>query len=42
MTHLPGAGGAFAVNVLMIWSSRLPGWALPLAGGSLVTLIVVT
>jgi Family of unknown function (DUF6529) len=33
--------GAFAAKMLIVRSSRLPGWALPLAGGSLVTLIVV-
>jgi hypothetical protein len=27
--------------VLIVRSRRLPGWALPLAGGLLVTLIVV-
>jgi hypothetical protein len=33
--------GAFAAKVLIVQSRRLPGWALPLAGGLLVTLIVV-
>lgn len=33
--------GAFAAKMLIVRSSRLPGWALPLSGGSLVTLIVV-
>jgi Family of unknown function (DUF6529) len=33
--------GAFAVKVLIVRSRRLPGWALPVAGGLLVTLIVV-
>jgi hypothetical protein len=33
--------GAFAAKVLIVRSRRLPGWALPLAGGLLVTLIVV-
>ena len=31
--------GAFAAKVLIVRSRRLPGWALPLAGGLLVTLI---
>src|SRR5512132_487305 len=33
--------GAFAAKVLLVRSRRLPGWALPLAGGLLVTLVVV-
>ena len=33
--------GAFAAKVLIVRSRRLPGWTLPLAGGLLVTLIVV-
>jgi hypothetical protein len=33
--------GAFAAKVLIVRSRRLPGLALPLAGGLLVTLIVV-
>jgi hypothetical protein len=33
--------GAFAAKVLIVQSRRLPGWALPVAGGLLVTLIVV-
>jgi len=33
--------GAFAAKVLVVRSRRLPGWALPVAGGLLVTLIVV-
>ena len=33
--------GAFAAKVLVMRSRGLPGWALPLAGGSLVTLVVV-
>jgi hypothetical protein len=33
--------GAFAAKVLIVRSRRLPGWALPVAGGLLVTLIVV-
>jgi hypothetical protein len=33
----PGAPG----GVLLVRSSRLPGWALPVAGGILVTVTVV-
>jgi hypothetical protein len=33
--------GAFAAKVLIVRSRRLPGWALPVAGGLLVTLIAV-
>ena len=33
--------GAFAAKVLIVRSRRLPGWALPVAGGLLVTLIVI-
>jgi Family of unknown function (DUF6529) len=33
--------GAFAAKVLIVRSRRLPGLALPLAGGLLVALIVV-
>lgn len=33
--------GAFAAKVLFVHSRRLPGWALPLAGGLLFTAIVV-
>ncbi|WP_433221339.1 DUF6529 family protein [Microtetraspora malaysiensis] len=33
--------GAFAAKVLIVRSRRLPGWALPLAGGILVTLIAI-
>jgi Family of unknown function (DUF6529) len=33
--------GAFAAKMLLVRSRRLPGWALPLAGGSLVTFVVV-
>src|SRR5512132_1512574 len=33
--------GAFAAKVLLVRSRRLPGWALPVAGGLLVTLVVV-
>ncbi|MET8050363.1 DUF6529 family protein [Streptosporangium sp. NPDC005286] len=34
-------GGAFAAKVLLARSRRLPTWALPLAGGTLVTLIAI-
>ena len=33
--------GAFAAKVLLVQSRRLPGWALPVAGGALVTAVVV-
>jgi Family of unknown function (DUF6529) len=33
--------GAFAAKMLIVRSARLPGWTLPIAGGSLVTLVVV-
>ena len=33
--------GAFAAKVLVVRSRRLPRWALPVAGGLLVTLIIV-
>jgi hypothetical protein len=33
--------GAFAAKVVFVHSKRLPGWALPLAGGLLFTAIVV-
>ncbi|MER5628297.1 DUF6529 family protein [Streptosporangium sp. NPDC002544] len=33
--------GAFAAKVLLVRSRRLPTWALPLAGGTLVTLIAI-
>ncbi|MEV7523914.1 DUF6529 family protein [Streptomyces sp. NPDC091371] len=33
--------GAFAAKVLLVQSRRLPGWALPLAGGALVVVVVV-
>jgi len=33
--------GAFAAKVLFVHTRRLPGWALPLAGGLLFTSIVV-
>lgn len=33
--------GAFAAKVLVVRSRRLPRWALPIAGGLLVTLVVV-
>jgi len=33
--------GAFAAKMLIVRSRRLPGWALPLVGGTLVTLIAI-
>ena len=33
--------GAFAAKMVIVRSRRLPAWALPVAGGLLVTLIVV-
>jgi hypothetical protein len=33
--------GAIAAKLVIIRSRRLPGWALPLAGGTLVALVVV-
>ncbi|MGW2896960.1 DUF6529 family protein [Streptomyces sp. NPDC001212] len=33
--------GAFVAKVLVVHSRRLPGWALPAAGGALVTAIAV-
>jgi hypothetical protein len=33
--------GAFAAKIVFVHSRRLPGWALPLAGGLLFTAIVV-
>lgn len=33
--------GAFVAKVLIVQSRRLPGWALPVAGGILVVLVVV-
>jgi hypothetical protein len=33
--------GAFAAKVLLVQSRRLPGWALPVASGLLVTLVAV-
>ncbi|MFE2164263.1 DUF6529 family protein [Streptomyces sp. NPDC059447] len=33
--------GAFAAKVLLVHSRRLPGWALPLAGGALAVAVVV-
>ncbi|MCW2918194.1 MAG: hypothetical protein JWN52_6262 [Actinomycetia bacterium] len=33
--------GAFAAKVLVVRSRHLPAWALPLAGGTLVTLIAI-
>ena len=31
--------GAFATKLLVLRAARLPGWALPLVGGSLVTML---
>ena len=33
--------GAFAAKLIVVRSRRLPGWALPIAGGTMVTLVVV-
>ena len=33
--------GAFAAKVLLVHSGRLPGWALPAAGGALALTAVV-
>jgi uncharacterized membrane protein HdeD (DUF308 family) len=33
--------GAFAAKLVIVRSRRLPGWTLPLAGGTLVTLVAV-
>ncbi|TML30369.1 MAG: hypothetical protein E6G30_03115 [Actinobacteria bacterium] len=33
--------GAVAAKILVVRTSRLPGWALPVAGGSLLTTVVV-
>jgi plastocyanin len=33
--------GAFAAKVIVVRSRRLPGWALPVAGGTMVALVVV-
>lgn len=33
--------GAFAAKVLLVHTRRLPGWALPVVGGTLFTAIVV-
>jgi len=33
--------GAFVAKVALVQSKRLPGWALPLAGGALATVIAV-
>ncbi len=33
--------GAFAAKVLVVRSPHLPGWTLPLAGGTLVTLVAI-
>jgi hypothetical protein len=33
--------GAFSAKVLLVHSRRIPGWALPVAGGLLLTCVVV-
>ena len=33
--------GAFTAKVIVVRSRRLPGWALPVAGGTMFTLVVV-
>jgi hypothetical protein len=33
--------GAFAAKVLLVQSKRLPGWVLPVVGGTLVVIVVV-
>jgi hypothetical protein len=33
--------GTFAAKVIIVRSRRLPGWALPIAGGTLLTLIAM-
>jgi hypothetical protein len=33
--------GAFVAKVLLVHSRKLPGWALPVAGGILAVLIAV-
>ena len=33
--------GAFAAKLVIVRSRRLPGWALPLAGGTLVALVAL-
>jgi hypothetical protein len=33
--------GAFAAKITIVRAARLPGWALPLAGGTLVVLVAV-
>ena len=33
--------GAFAAKVIVVRSRRLPGWVLPVAGGTMLTLVVV-
>jgi hypothetical protein len=32
--------GAFAAKVIVVRSKRLPGWALPVVGGLLLTTVV--
>jgi plastocyanin len=33
--------GAFAAKIVVVRSKRLPGWTLPAAGGTLITIVVV-
>ena len=33
--------GAFAAKVVIVRSKRLPGWTLPVAGGTLITIVVL-
>ena len=33
--------GAFAAKVLLVQSKRLPGWVLPVVGGTLVVVVIV-
>jgi plastocyanin len=33
--------GAFAAKIVIVRSKRLPGWTLPMAGGTLITIIVL-
>jgi plastocyanin len=33
--------GAFAAKIVIVRSKRLPGWTLPVAGGTLITIVVL-
>jgi plastocyanin len=33
--------GAFAAKIVIVRSKRLPGWALPVAGGTLITIVAL-